>query len=185
MPQDILGLAKAKMAKSLEHFQEQLNGIRTNKANPGLVEGLMVDYYGTSTRLKDLAGVNAPEPRLLIIQPWDLSAVNSIAASISKSDLGLSPKVDGKFIRVVVPELSEDRRKELKKLVHQYAEDNKIAIRNVRRELNDEAKKHHKEGKLTEDDCFHIEEQIQKVTDSSIKKVDELVVTKEKELQTI
>ena len=185
MPSDIISDTKQKMIKGVEHYKEELSTVRTGKANPSLVEGVTVDYYGSPTRVKDLACITSPEPRLLVVQPWDMNAVDVIAAGISKSELGIVPQIDGKIIRIVIPELSEERRKELDKIVKQMAEENKIALRNIRRDSKDAIKKQKKDGEITEDDLHRLEESIQKETDKAVKQIDDLLAEKEKELKEI
>lgn len=185
MPAGIIADVKSKMEKCVQHFHDELNAVRTGKANPALVEGLMVDYYGTATRLKELAGITTPEPRMILIQPWDASAVNAISTGIQKSDIGVMPIVDGKMIRIQIPELSEERRKDLGRMVKKLAEENRVAVRNIRREANDLAKKQKKDGDITEDEFHRLEEQVQKETDHSIKKIDQLLSDKEEDLKKI
>ncbi len=144
--------AKEKMTKSLEHLKHEFNGIRTGKASPALVEEIRVDYYGTSTLIRDMAGINTPEPRLLVIQPWDQSAVPAIVKAVQSSSLGITPVDDGRVVRIPIPELTEERRKELDKHIKHMAEESRVSIRNIRREENDRLKKMEKSKELTEDD---------------------------------
>lgn len=173
------------MMKATEHLKNELTGIRTGKASPALVENISVDYYGTSTRLKELAGITAPEPRLLVIQPWDPSSVSAIEKAILGSKIGISPVSDGKIIRLPIPELSEERRNTLVKQVRTLAEESRITIRNVRRDGNEIAKKAQKNSEITEDELKVMLEKIQKLTDDYIKEVDQIVDKKEKELMSI
>lgn len=174
-----------KMKKTINVTKEELNGIRAGRANPAMLDKITIDYYGTITPLKQIASVSAPEPRVLLIQPYDRSAMASIEKAILISDLGLNPSNDGKTIRLNIPQLTEERRKDLAKLVKKTAEEAKVAIRNERREGNDQLKKMQKDGKLTEDDLKKAQDEIQKLTDKYIEKIDELVVIKEKELMEV
>jgi len=186
MPLDkLLREAKAKMDKSVEFVHSEFATIRTGKASPSLVENIAVDYYGTKTRLRELASVSTPEPRLVLIHPWDPGAVGAVVKGIEQSNLGVTPISDGKIIRIPIPELSEERRKDLIKLVKKMAEDAKVAIRNIRRSANDEIKRLRKEGQLPEDDSFREENEVQKLTDEHIEKVDELLKHKEKEIMEV
>jgi len=182
---ELLDYVEEHMMKAVDHLKNELAGIRTGKASPALVENIMVEYYGTSTRLKELAGITAPEPRLLVIQPWDPSSVSAIEKAILGSKIGISPVNDGKIIRLPIPELSEERRNSLVKQVRSLAEDNRVAIRNVRRDGNEIAKKAQKNSEITEDDLKGMLEKIQKLTDDYIKEVDDIVAKKEKELLSI
>ncbi|HOK04151.1 MAG TPA: ribosome recycling factor, partial [Victivallales bacterium] len=179
---ELLDYVEEHMMKAVDHLKNELAGIRTGKASPALVENIMVEYYGTSTRLKELAGITAPEPRLLVIQPWDPSSVSAIEKAILGSKIGISPVNDGKIIRLPIPELSEERRNSLVKQVRSLAEDSRVAIRNVRRDGNEIAKKAQKNSEITEDDLKGMLEKIQKLTDDYIKEVDDIVAKKEKEL---
>ncbi len=173
------------MMKTVEIMEKDFAGVRTGKASPALLEGLMVDYYGTPTRLKELAGITVPEPRLLVVQPWDPSSVQLIEKAILISDLGISPVSDGKILRLPIPELSEERRVKLTKQVKTRAEDAKIAIRNIRREGNDIAKAAEKKSTITEDDLKDTLEDIQKLTDGFIKNIDTSFEKKEKDLMSL
>ncbi len=174
-----------KMEKSEASMRHDMGGIRTGKASPSLVEGLMVDYYGVQTRLRDMAQINAPESRLLTIQPWDVSAVSAVEKAIKASNIGIMPNSDGRMIRLPIPELSEDRRKNLVKQVKARSEEAKVAVRNARREGNEAAKKAQKDGDLTEDELKKLLDDIQKTTDKHIELVDKLVAEKERELLTV
>ncbi len=179
---DIHKAIEEKMQKTISVFKEDLGGIRAGRANPSMLDKLTVDYYGTVTPVKQLASVSAPEPRLLLIQPYDRSAMTSIEKAIQMSDLGMNPSNDGKVIRLNVPQLTEERRKDLTKVVKKTAEDAKIAIRNERREGNESIKKAQKDGEITEDELKRAQDEIQKLTDKYVQQIDELVVKKEKEL---
>src|SRR5438093_1353564 len=154
---DILLEAEEKMMKTEEVVQHEFAGVRTGKASPGLVENLMVEAYGSHMRLRELAGITTPEPRMLLIQPWDAGTIHPIEKAIQKSSLSLNPAIQGKFIRIVLPELSQERRLEFSKIVKKMAEDGRVAIRHVRRDAIEHLKKLAKEGKITEDDLVHAE----------------------------
>ncbi len=179
---DVHKEAEEKMKKTVTVYKEELQGIRAGRANPALLDKITVDYYGTSTPLKQVASITAPEPRLLVIQPWDINLIPVIEKEILKSDLGLNPSNDGKIIRLPIPMLTEERRKELVKLVRKTSEDAKIAIRNTRREANDKIKKMEKDKEISEDERKMAEEEIQKITDKFIAEIDELTSKKEEEL---
>ncbi len=184
-PAEILKEAKDKMDKTEGLLHEQFQGIRTGKASPALVENIQVDYYGTQTRIKELAGISTPEPRLIVISPYDPTILGSVEKAILAANLGVTPVNDGKVIRVPFPELSEERRKELVKVAKRVAEESRVAIRNVRREANDEAKKLQKESKISEDELSQCLEDIQKATDNHIKEIDNLLESKEKEIMAV
>jgi len=174
-----------KMQKSVRVFKEDLHSIRAGRANPALLDRITVDYYGTSTPLKQIAGISAPEPRLLLIQPYDKGAIQPIEKAITQSDLGINPSNDGKVIRLLVPMLTEERRKELIKIVRKNGEEAKVALRNERREANEKLKKMQKNGDLTEDDCKKAEDEVQKLTNKYIELIDELMGKKEKEVMEV
>ncbi len=174
-----------KMKKSLKVYKDELTSIRAGRANPTLLDRITVEYYGTPTPLKQIANISAPEPRMLLIQPWDASSVSAIEKAIQKSDLGLNPSVDGKIIRLIIPQLTEERRKELIKVVKKTTENAKVAIRNGRREANEQLKKMQKASEITEDDCKQAEDQVQKITDKYIEEIDNLMNAKEKELMEV
>jgi ribosome recycling factor len=176
---EILLETEAGMERAVEFIHHEFASIRTGKANPALVEGIDVEAYGSHMKLKQLAVISAPEPRLLVIQPFDASTTQAIAKAIQESRLGINPAVDGKVIRLPIPELSEERRRELVKTVKQIAEEGKIRIRACRRDGIDQARKLEKEGKITEDDLQTAESEVQKLTDVHVKKIDELVAAKE------
>jgi ribosome recycling factor len=173
------------MMLAIEATERDLNAFRTGKASPSLVEGIMVDYYGTQTRLRDIAGITTPEARLIVIQPWDHNALHAIEKAIQASNIGISPMSDGRVIRLPVPELSEERRRDLTKQVHKRAEEAKIVLRNLRRDANDRVKKAQKAAALTEDDMRQMLDDVQKLTDDYSTQVDELAKKKEAELMTI
>lgn len=182
---DILLEAEDKMMKTEQVVIKEFAGVRTGKASPGLVENIMVEVYGSHMRIRELAGITAPEIRLLLIQPWDLNTLHPIEKAIQKSNLGLNPSVDKKFIRIVLPELSTERRIEFSKIVKKMAEDGRVAIRHVRRDAIEHLKKEAKAGTITEDDLEHAEKEVQKLTDQYIAKIDEHLAHKEKEIMTV
>ncbi len=173
------------MMKAVEAMERDFSAIRTGKASPALVEGVKVDYYGTPTRLKELAGITSPEPRLLVIQPWDPSSVKAIEKAIVSSNIGISPVNDGRVLRLPIPELSEERRASLAKQVKNRAEEARISIRNIRREGNDVAKNAEKKSEITEDDLKDTLDEIQKLTDEYIKEIDKSLESKENELMSV
>ena len=182
---ELLATLEARMKKSEESLKSTFNSIRTGKASPALVDGVMVEYYGTPTRLRDIAGITAPEPRMLQIQPWDASALKAIEKAILASDLGITPLNDGRMIRLPIPELSKERRTALSKQAKAETEEGKVALRNIRRDGNDAAKKAQKDGELTEDELKKMTDDIQKLTDRYIARLDALLADKEKELMTV
>lgn len=177
--------AEGKMKKTIKAYKDELASIRAGRANPALLDRISIDYYGVSTPLKQVANISAPEPRLLVIHPWDVKILPEIERAILKSDLGLNPSNDGKIIRLPIPQLTEERRKELLKIVKKASENAKIAIRNTRREANDTLKKMQKSGELTEDDLKLAEEQVQKLTDKYIEEVEKILEKKEKDLMEV
>ena len=182
---DLMDYTEEHMMKAVEVMQSDFSAIRTGKASPALVENMTVDYYGTPTKLKELAGITTPEPRLLVVQPWDPSSVSVIEKAIQASNLGISPVSDGRVLRLPIPELSAERREALAKQVKTRAEDAKIAIRNIRRDANDAAKKAQKASEITEDDLKDMLEDIQKLTDDYIKEIADVLHKKEEELLNI
>ncbi len=181
----LLDALEENMMKTEDSLTNSFNSIRTGKASPALVENITFEYYGTQTRIKDAAGISAPEPRLLVIQPWDASAVKSIEKALLASNIGITPMSDGRSLKLPIPELSQDRRAALSKQAKASAEDAKVALRNIRRDGNDAVKKFEKDGELTEDERKKMLDEIQKVTDSYIAKVDAMYAAKEKELMTV
>ncbi len=171
-----------KMEKTISVLREDLITIRAGRANPHMLDKITVEYYGSPTPLSQLANVTVPEPRMLQINPYDVSAIGEIEKAIMTSDLGMNPSNDGKIIRLSVPMLTEERRKDLVKQVKKIGETAKVAIRNERREANDKLKKMHKNGDLTEDDLKSSEEDVQKMTDNHVKQIDEMVKSKEAEI---
>jgi ribosome recycling factor len=181
----ILESVEGRMMDATEALERDFAGFRTGKASPGLVENIMVDYYGSSTRLRDIAGITTPEPRLLVIQPWDQSSLGAIEKAIIASNLGISPVSDGRVIRLPVPELSEERRRALTKEAGRRSEEARVEIRNHRREANEEAKKAFKGGDVSEDLYHDLLDDIQELTNSYISQVDELTRAKEEELMEV
>lgn len=174
-----------RMKKSLNALLNELATIRAGRANPHILDEVMVDYYGTPTPLNQAANISVPEARMLQIQPWDASLLKDIEKAILVADLGLTPTNDGKIIRLVFPELTEDRRKELAKEVKKKGENAKVAIRNIRRDANDEAKKQNKDGGISDDELSNIEKDIQDATDKYIKEIDQAIEDKTKEIMTV
>ena len=181
----LLSETKQRMQKALEHLREELSGVRTGRANPVLLETIKVDAYGTRMDLRDLASINAPEPRLLVVQVWDQSSIAAVEKAIRESELSLNPATEGNLIRVPIPSLSEDRRAEMIKIVHEKAEAARVSIRQIRRETIEEIDKAEKKKEIPEDDKFRFHEQVQKTTDEISRQVEELVKIKEKELSEV
>lgn len=182
MLQEIYEDTREGMAKTITSLNNELKRVRTGRASISLLDGIRVDYYGTLTPLNQMATLSVPESRLIVIQPWDVSVIKDIEKAILKSDLGLTPSNDGKLIRISVPPLTEERRKQLVKVVHKISEDHKIGIRNLRRDANELVKEMKKDGDVSEDDAFRGQDEIQKITDEFIKRIDELYAEKEKEI---
>ncbi len=185
MSLDVHKQLKEKMEKTLSVLKEELGVIRAGRANPKMLDKVVVDYYGTPTPLKQMAGVSSPEPRAIVVQPWDLSALRDIEKAIATSDLGLNPSNDGKIIRIVIPQLTEERRKDLVKLVGKTGENAKVALRNERRNANEAIKKLEKNGEIAEDEAKKAQDEVQKITDENVKTVDQLVSKKEKEIMEV
>ncbi len=185
MRNEVLSSLHEKMDKTLEHIRREFSTLRTGRASVSLVDGLNIDYYGSSVPLNQLASISVPEPRLLLITPYDKGALGSIEKAVLKSDLGLTPNNDGKVVRIPIPELTEERRKNLVKVVRRLAEDSRVSIRNIRREANDLLKKSEKNGDLAEDESHKLMDEVQKVTDQYIEKVDDILKTKEKEIMEV
>ena len=182
MIKEIVSQARHRMAKTVEDLRRELATIRTGRASLHLLDHVTVDYYGTSTPLNQLATLHVPEPSLITVQPWDVSQIGSIEKAILASDLGLNPSSDGKIVRIPIPPLTEERRQALAKHVGKVAEEHRTAVRNIRRDANDELKRLLKEKEISEDMEYDGLEQVQKVTDDHIKQVDELAALKEKEI---
>ena len=177
--------AKDKMQKTKDFYQRDMLALRAGRANPQILDRITVDYYGTPTPLKQMGNINSPEPRLLTIALWDVKAIPLVEKAIQKSDLGMNPSNDGKLIRPVVPELNEERRKELTKVVRKGAEEAKVAIRGARRDAMEQVKKLKKDSKITEDDQRKAEDELQKITDAQIKEIDKIAAEKEKEIMEV
>ncbi|TKC18686.1 ribosome recycling factor [Robertmurraya kyonggiensis] len=182
MPKQVIANVKDRMTKAISAYTRELASIRAGRANASLLDRITVDYYGAPTPVNQLAGVSVPEARLLVIQPYDKSVLGEIEKAILKSDLGLTPTNDGSVIRLMIPQLTEERRKDLVKVVKKEAEEAKVAIRNIRRDGNEDLKKLEKSGEITEDSLRGYVDDIQKVTDEYIAKVDNLTKDKEKEI---
>jgi len=182
MIEETLKDAEHRMQSAVAALDREMDTIRTGRARPSLVEGLKVEYYGTPTPLNQLATINAPEPRLITIQPWDKTQLGAIEKAIQKSDLGLTPTNDGNLIRLVIPQLNEERRKELVKVVHKKVEEGRVAVRNVRRDALEHLRKAQHEKQITDDDERHAQERLQKITDKYVAEVDKHGHTKEQEL---
>lgn len=177
--------AKTRMKKAIENLEKEFSKLRTGRASTSLVEDLQVDYYGTPTPLNQIASISIPDSRTIAIQPWDKNAFSDVEKAIMKSDLGLTPVNDGKLIRINIPALTEERRKDLVKMAKKMTEDSKIAIRNIRRDANDALKDMKNDKKLTEDELHRGEGEVQKLTDEYVKKSDEVLADKEKEIMEI
>ncbi|MCP3900478.1 MAG: ribosome recycling factor, partial [Desulfobacteraceae bacterium] len=173
---------KERMIKSLNAFEKEMIKVRTGRASTTLLDGVKVDYYGAETPLDQMASVSVPESRLLTVKPWDVSVINDVEKAILKANLGLTPSNDGKLIRISIPPLTEERRKEIVKSAGQTCEDFKVAIRNIRRDSNDNLKDLQKEGDISEDDSFKGQKTVQELTDENIKQLDKIFSEKEKEI---
>ncbi len=185
MLDDIRHKARASMEKSIEHLRHELSTIRTGKASPALLDVIHVDYFGSKVPLKQVATIAAPEPRLLTVQPWDKSIIGEIEKAIQSSELGLNPQNDGSIIRLPIPPLTEERRRDLVKVVRRMGEECKIAIRNARRDANDRIRKLEKAHEVSEDDGRKAHDEIQRITDRFVEQVDEIVAAKETEVMEI
>ena len=179
---DIIENAQEKMNKTVAVLKRDLGSLRAGRANPQLLARIMVDYYGTPTPINQMGTISSPEPRMLVISLWDLSMLSAVEKAIQKSDIGINPSNDGKLIRLIFPELTEERRKELVKSVRKKAEESKVAIRAIRRDANEAIKKDCKDSVITEDDQKRLEDKAQKATDAAIKDIDRICSEKEKEL---
>ena len=182
MLKDVMKDAEERMEKTIEALHSDLRSVRTGRASPALVERLQIDYYGAPTPLNQLAGTTVPEPRMLVIRPWDRSTIGIIEKAILKSDLGLNPSNDGQVIRLIIPQLTEERRRELNKQVARRVEEARVANRNIRRDAIDMLRDLEKEKLISEDDLFTGRDEIQKLTDDSIKEIDEIGKAKEAEI---
>lgn len=182
---EILDTAKDKMTKTISVMTQEYASLRAGRANPQALDRILVDYYGTPTPINQLGNLSTPEPRMLVISLWDSKMIPAVEKAIQKSDLGINPANDGKIIRLIFPELSEERRKELCKVVKKKAEESKVAVRSIRRDAIEQVKKQKKDSLITEDDQKKLEEKIQKLTDEKIKEIDTISAAKEKEIMSV
>ncbi|NOX87858.1 MAG: ribosome recycling factor [Calditrichaeota bacterium] len=182
---EIIKDAKRRMDGAINAFHDELVKIRTGRATPAILDGVKVDYYGQKVPLNQAATITAPEPRLLVVQPWEKKMLAEIEKEILKADLGLNPGNDGNVIRIPIPQLSEERRKDLAKLVHRFAEEARIAVRNVRRDANDHLKKLEKNHEISEDELSIYLDEVQEITNEHVKKIDEMMKTKEEEIMKV
>ena len=182
MIDDIYQDTRESMSKSIEALNRELKRVRTGRASLSILDGIKVDYYGTLTPLNQMATLAVPESRLITIQPWDVSLIQDIEKAILKSDLGLTPANDGKILRISIPPLTEERRKELVRTVHKMCEEHKVSVRNARRDSNELLKSLKKDGDISEDEAFKAQDEVQKITDEHIKLIDECYTKKEKEI---
>ena len=185
MHEEIKSRLRKRMGRSIESLLEEFKKVRSGRANSALVEDLIVEYYGNRLPLKQLASISVPEPRLIVVQPWDKGSLSDIEKAFHKSDLMLNPNNDGKVVRIAIPPLTEERRKELVKVAKGKSEDTRVAIRNIRRDGNDEVKQAEKDGHVSEDDSKRALEDIQKITDEYIEKVNKLLEAKEAEIMEV
>ncbi|MCP8616493.1 ribosome recycling factor [Salirhabdus salicampi] len=182
MSDAVLKETREKMEKAVQAYSRQLATVRAGRANPAILDSVHVEYYGALTPLKQLANISVPEARQLLITPFDKSALEEMEKAIQKADLGLTPSNDGNIIRITIPALTEERRKELVKVVRKYAEEGRVQVRNIRRDANDQLKKLEKDGELTEDEHRHYQDEVQNVTNENIAKIDQLTKDKEEEI---
>ena len=182
---EILNTAKDKMTKTISVMTQEYASLRAGRANPQALDRILVDYYGTPTPINQLGNLSTPEPRMLVISLWDSKMIPAVEKAIQKSDLGINPANDGKIIRLIFPELTEERRKELCKVVKKKAEESKVAVRSIRRDAIEQVKKQKKDSLITEDDQKKLEEKIQKLTDEKIKEIDTISAAKEKEIMSV
>ncbi len=185
MIEELLRNTEERMKKSLAAFKREIATIRTGKATTALLDGIKVEYYGEMVPLNHVASISVPEPRLILVQPWDRSIVANVERAIQKSNLGLVPNTEGNLIRLPIPPLTEERRLELVKLVRKHAEEARVSVRNIRRDANDDLKKAQKDGTISEDDMHKTMEKVQKLTDKYIKEIDEALSGKEKEIMEV
>ena len=185
MAHEIKKKAQDRMGKALETLRREFAAIRTGRASLGILDGITVDYFGTPTPLNQVANLAVPDPRLITIQPWDVKIIGDIEKALLKSDVGLTPNNDGKLIRLSIPPLTEERRQQIVKHAKKLAEDARVAVRNVRRDMNEEIKKRSKDGHVSEDETKKLQDEIQKSTDEYIKKIDDLLAHKDKEIMTV
>ena len=185
MPTELLDETKERMNKTINVLQSELSSLRAGRANAQVLDRILVDYYGTMTPIPQLGNVSVPEPRMLIISLWDAKMIPAVEKAIQKSDLGINPANDGKVIRLIFPELTEERRKDLVKTVKKKGEESKVAIRSIRRDVMETIKKQKKDGEITEDDQKQLETKLQKQTDDFIKEIDTILAAKEKEILSV
>ena len=181
----VIAATKEKMIKTKEFYQKDMLSLRAGRANPQILDKIVVDYYGTPTPLSGVANISSPEPRMLVIAPWEAKMIGPIEKEIQKSDLGINPSNDGRVVRLIIPELNEERRKELQKTVRKHSEDAKVAIRNIRRDAMEFFKAQKKKSEITEDDLKDIEKDLQELTDEYTKEIEKMSAKKEKELAEI
>lgn len=182
MINEVIQETHERMGKSEKAFEKELSKVRTGRASQSILDGVKVDYYGTQTPLPQMATISIPESRLITVKPWDVSVINQVEKAILKANLGLTPSNDGKLIRISIPPLTEERRKEIARSAAKICEDYKVAIRNIRRDSNEMLKELQKEGDISEDDSFKAQKQVQEATDENIKRLDEIFAKKEKEI---
>ncbi len=182
---EVLQDAEERMQKAVDALQRELKTLRAGRATPALLDKVVVDYYGAPTPLNQMANISAPEARLLVVQPWDKNVVKDVEKALLKSDLGLTPNSDGAIIRLAIPELTQDRRRELVKVVKKKAEEARVSIRNIRREANDDLKELEKEKEISEDEFHRSQDEVQKLTDNYVKKVDGVLQSKEEEIMEV
>ena len=185
MLREIISEAESRMKKTTELFRKELATLRAGRATPALLERVQVDYYGVMTPISQMANVSVPEPRLLVVQPWDRNFVGAVEKAILKSDLGLTPVSDGTVIRLAIPQLTQERRAELVRAIRKKAEEERVAIRNVRREANEEVKELEREGEVSEDEARRGQDEIQRLTDRYVGEVDAILAAKEKEIMEV
>ncbi len=185
MAKEIIAEAENNMRKTVDVVKKEFASLRAGRATPALLDKVMVNYYGTPTPINQMANVSAPEARLLVIQPWDKSTIPDIERAILKSDLGINPTSDGTVIRLAIPQLTQERRQELVKVIKKKAEEGRVAIRNVRRDANDSLKAREKKGELPEDELRRLQDEVQKLTDRFIKEIDQLTANKEQEIMQV
>ena len=182
---EILDIATDKMNKTISVMKQEYNSLRAGRANPQALDRIMVDYYGSPTPINQVGNISVPEPRMLIIALWDTKMIPNVEKAIQKSDLGINPANDGKVIRLIFPELTEERRKDLAKVIRKKAEESKVAVRSIRRDAMEDIKKQKKDNLLTEDDQKKLEEKVQKLTDEKVKEIDTIAQAKEKEIMSV
>ena len=185
MANNVLSDTEKNMMKTVEVLTKEFATLRAGRATPSLLEKIMVQYYGTPTPINQLANISAPEARLLVVQPWDKTVLPDLEKAILKSDLGITPASDGNVIRLAIPQLTQERRTELVKVIKKKAEEGRVAVRNIRRDANDTLKSQQKNGEISEDEQRRLQDEVQKLTDKYIKEVDGLLAAKEKEIMTV